>query len=72
VVAVTALSVAPFFAVVLHASHGQEVTLMEYLSRVLLTLFAVGGIAALVFWGIGVADAVRAAFRRNGNDENDP
>ena len=47
---------------ILHGGYGLELTLLEYLFRVLLHLLAFGGIAALVFWGSGVVKAVRSTF----------
>lgn len=47
---------------VLHVGHGHEVTWLEYLYRVALSLSAVGGLAVLVLWWSRVVDAARSAF----------
>lgn len=40
-------------AVVLHVGSISDLTLLDYLSRVLLHLVAVGGLALLVWWLMG-------------------
>lgn len=47
--------------VVLHGGPVLELTALEYLLRVVFSLLAVGGIAVVVFWGLGVIGAVRSA-----------
>ena len=63
---------APATFVILHSA-GFEITLLEYLSRVVLYLFAFGGVAAIVFWGTDAVRAVRSGVvERWGGGENDP
>ena len=47
--------------IVLHGG-GPELALIEYLSRVLLHLLAIGGIAVLALWGSSAVETVRSAF----------
>ena len=54
------LEMAPIAFAVLHGGAGLEITLLEYLYRVLLYLFAFGGVAAIVFWGLGTARAIHS------------
>lgn len=44
---------------ILHVGHGLEMTLLEYLYRVLLHLLAFGGIAVLVVRGRGFVETLR-------------
>ncbi|MFC7237661.1 hypothetical protein ACFQS4_05425 [Saliphagus sp. GCM10025317] len=46
--------------IILHGGSVVEVTLLEYLLRVVLYLFAFGGIAAFVVWGLETASAIRS------------
>lgn len=58
--------------VIVHGSHGVEVTALEYLYRVLLYLLAFGGTAILVFLWTGVVKTIYAAFRtKRGREENE-
>lgn len=56
--------------VLLHVGHGLELTLLEYLARVLLHLLALGGVALVVLRLADVAGALRSAFhaRRDGGE----
>lgn len=47
---------------VLHGGPGAEIALIEYLSRVLLHLLAIGGVAAFAYWGADAVGVVRSAF----------
>ncbi len=47
--------------IVLHGGAGHDVTFLTYLYRVLLSLVAIGGIAILVYWSVGVIDGARAS-----------
>ncbi len=57
----------------LHGGTGLEITLIEYLFRVVLHLFAFGGIAVIVFWGLEGVSAIHSGVveERSGR-ENDP
>ena len=57
---VSLMTLAPFS--ILHGGYGLELTILEYLFRVLLHLLAFGGIAAFVFWGSGVVKTVCSTF----------
>ena len=50
---------APTTFVLLHG-FGPEITLLEYLFRVVLYLFAFGGVAVIVFWGLDVVRTVHS------------
>ena len=64
--------VAPATFVILHGV-GFEITLLEYLSRVVLHLFALGGVAAIVLWGTDAVRTVRSTVVESwGSWENDP
>ena len=54
------LRVAPTSSVVFHGGVGLELTLLEYLSRVVFYLFAFGGVAVVIFWGTDVVRGVRS------------
>ncbi len=45
--------------IVLHVGYGQEVTILEYLYRVVLYLVAFGVIALLVYWGMNAIETIR-------------
>ena len=62
----------PASAVTLHGNPVLEFTLLEYLLRVVLSLFTFGGIAVVVFWGLGVVSAVRSrvAEKRGAGESN--
>ncbi|MFC4550104.1 MULTISPECIES: hypothetical protein [Halorussus] len=64
---------APTSAVVFHGGVGFELTLLEYLSRVVFSLFAFGGVAVVVFWGTDVVRGVRSrVVEKLNRRENDP
>ena len=50
----------PASFIILHGGFGLEITLFDYLIRVVLYLFAFGGIAVIVFWGLDVVRAIRS------------
>lgn len=62
------MMVPPLFTI-LHSSPGMEIALLEYLYRVFLHLLAFGGIAALVFWGLGSVKAIHSSFVARRVDE---
>lgn len=63
----------PASFVILHGGHVLEITLLEYLFRVVLYLFAFGGIAAMVFWGLeGASTSYSRVVKKWSGGENDP
>ena len=52
----------PALFTILHGGYGLEITLLEYLFRVLLHLLAFGGVAVLVFWWLGVVKVIHSVF----------
>jgi hypothetical protein len=58
--------------VILHGGPVLEITAFEYLFRVVLYLFAFGGIAAIIFWGLGVISAIHSAVSEKRGGKNDP
>ena len=63
---------APPSFVVLHGGPGLEITLLEYLFRVVLYLFTFGGVAVIVFWGLDVIRTVHSRVEKKwGGGEND-
>ena len=59
--------------VVLHGGSVLEITLLEYLFRFVLHLFALGGVAVMVLWGTEAVSAVRSEIvEKLGGRENDP
>ena len=52
------MAATPF--VVLHGGAGLEITLLAYLFRVVLYLFAFGGVAVVVFCGLDVLRSIRS------------
>ena len=63
----------PAIPVILHGVAGPEVTLLEYLSRVVLYLFAFGVVAVTVFWGTDVVCDIRTRVGEAwAGGENDP
>ena len=62
----------PAFFVILHG-FGLEITLLEYLIRVVLYLFAFGGIAVVVFWWLEGVSAIHSGVGEKWSGEkNDP
>ena len=58
--------------VILHG-FGLEITLLEYLFRVVLYLFAFGGIAVIVFWGLEGTSAIQSGVvEKWSGEKNDP
>ncbi|WP_312911739.1 hypothetical protein [Natronosalvus caseinilyticus] len=51
--------------IILHGGSVVEFTLLEYLLRVVLSLFAFGGIAAFVVGGLKIASAIRSRTVEN-------
>jgi hypothetical protein len=50
----------PTSFVILHGGPVLEITLLEYLFRVVLYLFVFGGIAIIVFWALGVVSVIHS------------
>lgn len=62
---------APASVVVLHGGAALEITLLEYLFRVVVYLFAFGGVAVVGFCGLEVVSAIRSRVVE-GDGANDP
>jgi hypothetical protein len=60
----------PTSPVILHGGPGLDITLLEYLVRVVLYLFAFGSVAVVVSWGIDVIRAVRSGIVETRDDGN--
>ena len=56
-------------SVVLHGGLAPETTLLDYLFRIVLHLFAFGGTAVVVSRGLGAVIAVHSRVLENGGDE---
>lgn len=44
----------------MHAGHGQELELVEYLYRVLFSMIVIVGVGTVVFWGLEVVNTIRS------------
>lgn len=57
---------------VLHAGHSAEITLLEYLFRILLQLVVFGVIVLLTIWGLKAINSIRVPFvyQRDGEERN--
>ena len=61
----------PIAAVVLHGGAALEITLLEYLYGVGVSLFTVGSVAVVVFYGLEVVSAIRSRVVEGGR-ANEP
>ena len=62
----------PTTFVILHGGSGLEITLLGYLFRVVLHLFAFGGVVVLVLWGLDVVGNIHSGTMEKWNsEEND-
>lgn len=58
--------------IILHGNSVLEVTFLEYLFRVVIYLFVLGGIAVFVFWTLGVIGVIRSAVvEKRGSEKGD-
>lgn len=60
----------PTTFVILHG-FGPEITLLEYLIRIVLYLSAFGGVAAIVFWGLDGVSAIHSGVVEKWSGEKD-
>ncbi|GAA0241850.1 hypothetical protein [Haladaptatus pallidirubidus] len=64
---------APTSFVILHGGSVLEITLIEYLFRLVLYLFVFGGIAIIVFWGLEVVSVISSeVVKKWSGAKNDP
>ena len=70
--AVSTLTVASTPFVILHGGTGLDITLLEYLFRVVLHLLGFGGVAGIALWGMDAARTVRSGVAETwGDGKND-